>query len=226
MQSFLSIGWVALDAAALRQSLDYKLFTAAHTTASVFPLANRASRWTEPARIRNLIARWIPGRLVSTQTEKCYAATSDCADVAVRFFGVQTRKVEVAPLGVDTELMSPIATVEQSDQRAALRSRLGVAPEEVLFIYTGQFTAAKNPLILAETVEAMRTHGAQVRAIFLGDGVQRDLIARHWIEHRPAVRAAPGIGGLLSRRRCGGVADAGVHFDARRRRMRPAGCRQ
>ena len=177
VQSFLSIGWVALDAAALRQSLDYKLFTAAHTTASVFPLANRASHWTEPARMRNLLARWIPGRLVSTQTEKCYAATSDCADVAVRFFGVQTRKIEVAPLGVDTELMSPIATVEQSDQRAALRSRLGVAPGEVLFIYTGQFTAAKNPLILAQTVEAMRTHGAQVRAIFLGDGVQRDLIA-------------------------------------------------
>jgi glycosyltransferase involved in cell wall biosynthesis len=127
--------------------------------------------------MRNLIARWIPGRLVSTQTEKCYAATSDCADVAVRFFGVQTRKVEVAPLGVDTELMSPITTAEHREQRAALRSRLGVASEEVLFIYTGQFTAAKNPLILAQTVEAMRTHGAQVRAIFLGDGVQRDLIA-------------------------------------------------
>src|SRR5579872_2101892 len=43
VQSFLSIGWVALDAARLRASLRYRLFTAAHTTASVFPLARRDS---------------------------------------------------------------------------------------------------------------------------------------------------------------------------------------
>jgi hypothetical protein len=85
VQSFLSIGWVALDAAALRKSLDYKLFTAAHTTASVFPLANRASRWTERARMRNLIARWIPGRIVEPPDGEVLCRHFDCADVWCAF---------------------------------------------------------------------------------------------------------------------------------------------
>ncbi|GAC1331788.1 MAG: hypothetical protein NVS1B6_18870 [Steroidobacteraceae bacterium] len=179
VQSFLSIGWVALDAALLKMPLGYKLFTAAHTTASVFPLADRESRWTERARMGNLLTRWIPGRLVSTQTEKCYAATSDCADVAIRFFGVQPSKVDVAPLGVDTDLLSPVSTREHEEERAAMRRRLGVQSDELVFIYTGQFTAAKNPLLLAKAVESMRSQGARARALFLGDGAQRDAIAAY-----------------------------------------------
>lgn len=173
VQSFLSIGWVALDSAWLQPTFGYKLFTAAHTTASVFPLATRQSSWVEPARMRNLVSRWLPGRFVSTRTEKCYAATTDCADVAIRFFGVEAAKVDVAPLGVDTDLMSPIATAEHEAERRALRERLGVQPDEVLFIYTGQFTQAKNPLLLAQAVEAMRSRGARVKSVFLGDGQQR-----------------------------------------------------
>jgi glycosyltransferase involved in cell wall biosynthesis len=194
VQSFLSIGWVALDAAVLQPRLGYKLFTAAHTTASVFPLANRDSGWTDPARLRNLFSRWMSGRFVSTRTEKCYAATSDCADVAIRFYGVQPQKVDVAPLGVDTDLLSPISTPEQREKRAALRGRLGVAPDEILYIYTGQFTEAKNPLLLSKAVESMRSQGAKVKALFLGDGEQRAAMAEYpssvvlpFIPHRELV---------------------------------------
>ena len=179
VQSFLSIGWVALDAALLRAPLDYRLFTSAHTTASVFPLANRDSRPFEPARLRNFVARWLPGRLVSTQTVKCYAPTIDCADVAVRFFGVEACKIDLAPLGVDTELLSPISNPQQRANRDLLRARLGVQPDEVLFIYTGQFSAAKNPLLLAQAVETMRARGLRVKAVFLGDGEQCEQIAAH-----------------------------------------------
>jgi glycosyltransferase involved in cell wall biosynthesis len=179
VQSFLSIGWVALDAAWLKPALGYQLFTAAHTTASVFPLAVRPSSWMEPARLRNLAARWIPGRFVSRRTEKCYAATGDCADVAIRFFGVEKEKVVVAPLGVDTDLMSPCVTAEQARSRAEMRARLGVGADEVLFIYTGQFTQAKNPVLLAAAIESMRSRGAPVRALFVGDGEQRAAIAAH-----------------------------------------------
>src|SRR5579862_9092201 len=179
VQSFLSIGWVALDAAMLKPRLDYKLFTAAHTTASVFPLANRDSGWLDPARVKNFLSRWISGRFVSTRSEKCYAATSDCADVAIRFFGVQAEKVDVAPLGVDTDLLSPISTPEQQQKRASVRERLGVQPNEILYIYTGQFTEAKNPLLLARAVESMRARGAEARALFLGDGQQRAALMAH-----------------------------------------------
>lgn len=60
-----------------------------------------------------------------------------------------------------------------------VRERLGVQPQEILYIYTGQFTEAKNPLLLARTVESMRARGAAVRALFLGDGQQRAAIAAH-----------------------------------------------
>jgi glycosyltransferase involved in cell wall biosynthesis len=177
VQSFLSIGWVALDAARMRADMGYRLFTAAHTTASVFPLATRPSHWFEPARLRNFLSRWVCGRYVSTRTDLCYAATSDCADVAIRFFGVQPEKVSVAPLGVDTELLSPATGADDLARRAETRRRLGIEPDEVLFIYTGQFTDAKNPVLLARVVESMRARRKRVRALFLGDGSQREAIA-------------------------------------------------
>jgi glycosyltransferase involved in cell wall biosynthesis len=176
VQSFLSIGWVALDSALLRSSLGYSLFTAAHTTASVFPLANRPVSWANVDMARNFVTRWIPGRYVSRKTDKCYAATVDCGDVAQRFFGVEREKIEIVPLGVDTELMSPAVNEEQRMARLNLRASLGFAPDDVVYIYTGQFTEAKNPLLLATAVESIRSKGGKVRGLFLGDGVQRDAI--------------------------------------------------
>jgi glycosyltransferase involved in cell wall biosynthesis len=114
--------------------------------------------------------------------------------VAIRFYGVEADKVDVAPLGVDTDLLSPVVTPAQHEARLALRAKLGVAPEDVLFVYTGQFTAAKNPLLLAKTTEALRAQGRKVRALFLGDGEQRDAIAAfascivlHFVPHRELV---------------------------------------
>ena len=58
-------------------------------------------------------------------------------------------------------------------------ARLGIEPDEIVFIYTGQFTEAKNPVLLAKSAQSMRSHGARVKALFLGDGAQRDEIAAH-----------------------------------------------
>lgn len=172
VQSFLAIGWVALDAALLRERCRFRLFTAAHTTASVFPLATQPSSIFSPARVRNTLTRYIPGRFVSKRTERCYAATTDCADVAIRFFGVESEKVDVAPLGVDTDLLSPAVDEAARAARAALRASLGFADEELVYIYTGQFTDAKNPALLASAIADLRGHGHAVRALFLGGGPQ------------------------------------------------------
>ena len=120
-----------------------------------------------------------PGGSSARGPRRCYAATSDCADVAIRFFGVQREKVAVAPLGVDTDLLSPISTPEQQQKRRWCASGSAYSRRKILYIYTGQFTEAKNPLLLARTVESMRARGAEVRALFLGDGQQRAAIAAH-----------------------------------------------
>lgn len=176
VQSLLAIGWPALDAARLRRRLGYRLFTANHTTASVFPLAQRLRSRIDVAMARNFVTRFAPGRYVSWATDKCYAATVDCADVAVRFFGVESRKVTVVPLGVDTDLFRPAATDADREQRRTVRAELGVSDDEIALIYTGQFTGAKNPLLLAQAIHRLRSAGLHVRGLFIGNGPQSDEI--------------------------------------------------
>ena len=177
VQSLLAIGWPPLEAANLRRALGYRLFTANHTTESVFPLAQRKTSILNPARLRNFATRFAPGRYVSRQSVKCYAATVDCARVAVDFFGVERDKIAIAPLGVDTDLFTPARSDTEQGDRRALRTELGVSDSQVLFIYTGQFTSGKNPLVLAEALEVMAQRGLPVRGLFIGDGAQREPIA-------------------------------------------------
>lgn len=178
VQSLLATGWPALDAALLQRRMEYRLFTANHTTVSVFPLAQRKVRPWNPSYLKNLGVRTLPGRFISSRTVKCYAATTDCAEVAVRFFGVEPLKVDVIPLGVDTDAFHPVRSETERDERAALRAELGCIPQSTLAIYTGQFTDAKNPLLLARAIEQMIAGGKPVRGLFIGAGPQGEGIAR------------------------------------------------
>ena len=124
------IGWTPLQAAFGKPFFGYKLFTAAHYHASVFPLAHKKlSPWSRE-RLRCGITRTVPGWLVSQATEKCYAITSDCADVAARFFGVSKAKIEICPLGVDTELFHAISNEAEGRARVQLRQRQGFSESE------------------------------------------------------------------------------------------------
>jgi glycosyltransferase involved in cell wall biosynthesis len=65
-----------------------------------------------------------------------------------------------------------------SEQRVALRTRLGISEDELLCIYTGQFTEAKSPATLAEAVELLVLGGVKARGLFVGNGPQRDALSR------------------------------------------------
>lgn len=176
VQTMTPIGWTSLDAAFYQSFLRYKLFTGCHTTASVFPLAHKRLQWWNRERIRCTVLRAIPGRFTSSFTEKCYGATSECSELAVRFFGVQEKKVDVCPLGVDTELFSPISNEKGHRARLELRARLGFRENEILCIYTGRFSEDKNPLLLAKAVERLLADGEPFRGLFVGNGVQATAI--------------------------------------------------
>lgn len=170
------IGWIALDAARLKMSLGYRLFTGSHHHASVFPLATRPSRLWSSERLKCLAARTIPGWLCSLAAEKCYAITPDCAEVAVRFFGVPRSQIEICPLGVDTELFHPTRNERDTAARSGLRHRLGFSDDDIVCIYTGRFTEEKNPLLLAKAVAHLREHGHPYRGLFIGNGPQAEAI--------------------------------------------------
>jgi glycosyltransferase involved in cell wall biosynthesis len=177
VQLFINAGWAPLQTAAAKLTLGFSLFSAAHTTVSVFPLARRTLRPWDREWIANLAMRAIPGRVVSVFTERCYAATKDCAEVATRFYGMPEHKVAVVPLGVDTENFYPPRTAEDQERRGQLRRELGFTDSDVVCIYTGQFTAAKNPMVLARAVAMLRRAEMQVRGLFIGNGPQNPEIA-------------------------------------------------
>lgn len=177
VQLFINAGWAPLQTAAAKLTLGFTLFSAAHTTVSVFPLARRTLRSWDREWLANLAVRAIPGRVVSVFTERCYAATRDCAEVATRFYGMPEHKVAVVPLGVDTENFYPLRTAEDHERRGQLRRELGFTDSDVVCIYTGQFTDAKNPIVLARAVALLRRAGMQVRGLFIGNGPQNAEIA-------------------------------------------------
>jgi glycosyltransferase involved in cell wall biosynthesis len=172
VQTTAAIGWLPLQAALAKPSLAYKLFTGNHYHASVFPLAGRRlSPWSKEL-LQCRITRTLPGRLISLFTEKCYAITTDCADVATRFFGVPKDKVVVCPLGVDTELFSPVSNAGDHENRRSLRERLDFSESEIVCIYTGRFSEDKNPLLLARAVAHLAKSGRPYRGLFVGNGTQ------------------------------------------------------
>jgi len=160
-----AIGWISLQAAVSKIFLGYQLFTGSHTAKSTFRLATLAER------VKCFFSRWLPGRLVSLVTTRCYVPTGDCGEIAWRFFGVQKRKVKLVHLGVDTDFFYPADTEQALQERSRVRAELGFAAEDIVCIYSGKLVESKNPLILLEAVEVLRARGIPFRSLFIGDGV-------------------------------------------------------
>jgi len=177
VQTMANFGWIAMDAAKLKPALGYKLFTGNHFHVSVFPLAQRNGnqRW-DGERIRCLLTRTIPGWMVSAVTEKCYAITPDCAKVANHFFGVPRSKIEVCPLGVDSEFFHPPLTPSTRETRRQLRAEIGFEPQDIVCVYSGRFSEDKNPLLLAKAISDLRKRGEPFRGLFVGNGAQAEAI--------------------------------------------------
>lgn len=176
VQATAAIGWIPLQAALAKPSLGFKLFTGNHYHASVFPMAHKKlSPWSGEL-LRCRLTRTLPGWLVGLFTEKCYAIAPDCADVAVRFFGVPSRKISVCPLGVDIELFKPVSTLQDEQKRLSLRRTLGFSDFEIVCIYTGRFSEDKNPLLLARAVAQLSAAGFPYRGLFVGNGVQAEAV--------------------------------------------------
>lgn len=169
--------WVTIHAALVKPRRRFALFTAAHQTPSVLSRQLlHASRWTR-LRMASDVRRAIPGRLVAHATECCFAASEACAEVAIRFYGVPEAKVEVSPLGSDTDRFRPPEDAQQNEARRRLRERLGFRADDVVCIYTGRLTAAKDPLCLARAVSKLRHAEEPYYALFVGDGPQATAIA-------------------------------------------------
>ena len=62
--------------------------------------------------------------------------------------------------------------------RELMRSTMGYATGDVLCVYTGRFSIDKNPLLLATAIAMLASQGLPYHGIFVGDGPQREAIAK------------------------------------------------
>jgi glycosyltransferase involved in cell wall biosynthesis len=172
VQCQASIGWIPLDAAQLKLRFGYKLFSGNHNTMST----SRPGLGIGGSLLQRgnaFVTRFMTGRLASYFVERCYAVTSDCAEIAWRYYGVQRRKVVTMHLGVDTEYFFPARSAEAQEERTALRKELGYTSEEIVCVYSGRMTEDKNALIIAQAVNRIREMGIPYSAVFIGNGPQK-----------------------------------------------------
>lgn len=165
-----AIGWIPLDAARYRLRFKYKLFSGNH---NAYSTAGTTLDGDLTTRLTRLAKRFIPGRLTSYATERCYAPTADCAEIAWRYYGVQRGKVEVMHLGVDTDYFHPVHSAEGKRERDQTRASFGAGAGEIVCTYSGKMSKEKNALILAKAVGRLRGMGKPYSALFIGNGEQR-----------------------------------------------------
>jgi len=163
--------------AARRPFAKYKLFSETHQCLSVirpFMLQPNGALFKKSVY---RATRTLPTALASLAVEKCYAVTRDCAEVANRFYGVPSAKIRMQPLGTDTDRFHPAETEVDCAARRKLRQSLGYADDDIVCIYTGRFSNAKNPLVLAKAVELLSQTDSRFKGLFVGNGAQKDAIA-------------------------------------------------
>jgi glycosyltransferase involved in cell wall biosynthesis len=152
----------------------FKLFSECHQHVSIAKDYMLAPYKNIAAFLIYRLTKTLPLACASHFVEKCYAISEDCLWVAKHLYGVPVSKLALQPLGTDCELFCPIGTEEKLLQRDSIRQELLLNSEDILCIYTGRLTKAKNPLILASAINKLSTSDIHFKAIFIGDGPQKD----------------------------------------------------
>lgn len=175
VQTLDMVSLATYQAALAKILVGFRLFTANHVHASVFPLAaeQRPGMWRS---LRTFGALTVPGRLIALATTKCYAVSVDAAEIAIRYLGMPARKVTIAALGVDTDVFTHADDDAKCAERDARRAALGFAEEEIVCVYSGRLSADKDPLVLARAVSRLIAEGERYRGLFIGEGPQKEAI--------------------------------------------------
>lgn len=157
---------------------NFKLFTENHQHLSVVKPFLLENEFKPVKRLIYWLTRTLPTRLASLAVERCYAVAPDCLEVANRFYGVPSHKLALQSLGTDTELFRPAKTPEEMDNCRKLRESLNLGGHDIVCVYTGRFTKDKNPLLLAKAIEILSSKDSRWKAIFVGEGEQREEIEK------------------------------------------------
>jgi glycosyltransferase involved in cell wall biosynthesis len=154
----------------------FRFYTECHQHLSVVKPYLRNSSGHRVKRAMFWLTRTVPGTFVGRASSRCFAVAPDCAQVAEQLYGVPREKIEIQSLGTDTTLFRPARDAGDVARRQDARAKLGYADDDIIVLYTGRFTEAKNPLVLADAIDRLAAAGAPFQGLFVGEGAQRDAI--------------------------------------------------
>jgi glycosyltransferase involved in cell wall biosynthesis len=105
-----------------------------------------------------------------------------------RHYGADPRRFFLLPWAVDNERFAAACRFAPGE-RDALRDRLGIARDAVVFVFSAKLVERKDPMTLLRAFDAMR-HRSRAALLFLGDGLLREPLEAFVRERMPAWRPA------------------------------------
>ena len=119
-------------------------------------------RWFKP-----LMLRWIFGAMSS------FLASGSLSRQFYEFYGAPPERIFLFPAAVDNEHFASRGA-DFGERRNALRMELGIAPEDVVFVFAAKMTPVKAPLELLQAYEKATRDSVQGTALLMvGDGPLR-----------------------------------------------------
>lgn len=154
--------------------LRYKLFASNHTLLSVFPLDKNWEKMSMYKKISWKVKHYLPGRFINSRLSLVINPSEEGTYISEKYYGIDRNKVKFAPLGVDTSIFKKDLKFE-----GMVRKQLDIEKDMIICIYTGRFSAQKNPIILAKAIEILNKNGHNYIGVFVGDGDQKENISNY-----------------------------------------------
>ncbi len=111
----------------------------------------------------------------------------------LQHYGVPKRRIVVAQMTVDVAAIAKAVMAIRPEARRTLRSALGIAPDECVFLFVGRLDPAKGIGVILEAFSLAFAKRGAVRLLIAGDGVLRGMVemaAANWGRVRWAGRLA------------------------------------
>jgi len=138
---------------------------------SSFPPAETTMRSRMRARLLRLLFRSASGFLVSGTLNADY----------YRHYGADPQHFLLLPWAVENERFAD-ASRFAAGEREAMRAKLGIGPEQTLFVFSAKLVERKDPMTLLRAYEQLPDR-ERAAVLFLGDGALREPLETFAREH-------------------------------------------
>ncbi len=131
-------------------------------------MARSDSHLRTPRSLPTRLAKWLPYRVFIGRLDACLAVGQWSSEY-FRHYGAGQEKIFVVPHTIDERWF----TRGLQSARETARREMGLAPDQVVFLFVGKFVPFKRPMDFARAVALAAREGAPVSGVMIGDGPLR-----------------------------------------------------